>query len=1056
MVMKRIFMNVGKVAAIISLSVLCALLSSQPLQAQGKAIRGKVTDLAGESVIGVNVLEKGTTNGTITDLDGNFTLNVRENATLQFTYIGFINREVQVRNQNVINVVMEEDTKALEEVVVVGYGTQKKADLTSAISTLNPNEVLKVPGGIENALQGNVAGMNISGGKIRIRGTSSITGDTDPLWVVDGIIGGAIPNDDEIETIQVLKDAASAAIYGVRGANGVIVVTTKRGKTGAPSISFNTYIGTGKPQKKINMLNAYDYSVYANELFYNAATDAAKADGTWNLSVPDNNASPSNPMADTDWWDEYFFSNFYQKYDLSISGGSENLNYRLGATYTSDDRNGVARNNQNQNIYANIQGTKGRFTYGGRVQFSYANNRGTGYASLQNTLQLPSNEPVYDEANIDINRGYYQTGMGDGLDIANQIFFVHEDRNKMKEYNAVSSVFAEVKIFDWLKAKGTYSYTYYDSNSVRFLPRFVLASGGGGGTQAYNLLETDNNTNTREQIEGLLTFDKKIKQHSISGVAGITSEKYITQTKEFSGRSQEQDDFGVENLFQDDITYSGTKNPEAYFSLLARLMYSYGGKYMFTANFRADESSKFREGKRWGYFPSFSLGWRISEESWLKNGTSDWLNNLKLRATLGWIGSAMGVGNYDYQSTVSILGYTYSFGPQTDNSLDSSVPAPRPSAIANRDLSWETTRDMGFGFDADLLDNKLSFTFDYYNRNVYDMLLSVQLPSSVGAGSSVVMNVGSMTNWGIEMQATWRDKIGELNYTISPNFSFYRNKVTDLGTNEMLSGGSITQTGTNVTRTVVGKQVAQFWGFKTDGIFKTDEEAANYVNSQGQRLQPSASAGDLKYVDLNGDGSISENDKTFIGSSIPAASVGLNISFEYKGIDLSMLFQGDLGVDVYNNWKQTLLAGKALHNQTTDIKKAFRAESVTFTTAGGETITLPANTNTSIPRIVQGDPNQNSTRASDYFLEDASYIRCNNITLGYTFPKALLSKLSLENLRVYAGIKNPFTITNYTMFDPQVPNGGSTLNRGVDGRFYDFTGTYWSQREYFAGVQLLF
>lgn len=1054
--MKNAFLNLGKSKMRRTISLLCVLFCFMSIYAQNRVVKGTVIDVAGEPMIGVNVLEKGATNGVVTDIDGNFSLSVSSTAVLQFSYIGYTMQEIAVGNKSTINVQMIEDAELIEEVVVVGYGTQKKADLTSAISTLNATEVLKAPGGIESALQGNVAGVNVSGGKIRIRGTSSITGNTDPLWVVDGIIDGAVPNDDEIESIQILKDAASAAIYGVRGANGVIVVTTKRGQMGRPRFNFNSYIGTGKPAKKVKMLNAYDYSVYANELFYNAATPEAQADGSWSLSVPANNANPSNPMADTDWWDEYFFTNVYHKYDLSVSGASESLNYRFGATYTSNDERGVERKKQGQNIFANIQGTKGRFTYGGRVQIRYNNNRGTSSASLQNTLQLPSNEPVYDDANMEVNRGYYQTGMGDGLDIPNQIFFVHEDRNKSKSYNTISNLFGEVKIFDWLKYKATYTYTTYNSEYARFVPRFTLASGGGGGTQAYNLLETRTNNNARRFVENLFTFDKKFNLHSVSGVFGITSETFKSSNKNFSGRSQEQTDFGVENLFQDDISLSGSESRQSYYSYLGRVMYSYGGKYMFTANFRADESSKFAKGNRWGYFPSFSAGWRISEESWMKEATSGWLNNLKLRATLGWIGSAGGVGNYAYQSVVNTVGYTYSFGQQTNNISDSSVPSPRPSAIANRDLSWETTRDMGFGFDLNMLDNRLSFTFDYYNRYVDDMLLSVQIPRSVGAGSSVVMNVGSMTNWGVEMQATWRDKIGDVTYTISPNFSLYRNKVKDLGDTDVLMGGRITLTDDNVTRTVVGRSVAQFWGYKTDGLFKTDEEAAAYVNSKGERYQPNAKAGDIKYLDLDDSGSIGEEDKAFLGSSIPSASIGLNIGLEYKGFDFSMLLQGDLGVDVYNNYKQTLLAGKALHNQMTDIKKAFRATETTFTTSGGERITLPANTNTKIPRVVQGDPNGNSTRSSDYFIEDASYIRCNNITVGYTFPKALLSKCQIENLRIYAGVKNPFTITDYSMFDPQVPNGGATLDRGVDGRFYDFTGTYWSQREFFAGVQLMF
>ncbi len=1037
------------------LSFCCALFCCLGLLAQSKEVTGKVTDMAGEPIIGANVLEKGTTNGVITDLDGNFSLTVSSSAVLQFSYIGYASQEVSVAGKNIINVQMKEDTEVIDEVVVVGYGTQKKADLTSAIATLSPSEVLKAPGGIESALQGNIAGVNVSGGKIRIRGTSSITGNTDPLWVVDGVIGGSVPNDDEIESIQVLKDAASAAIYGVRGANGVIVVTTKKGEAGAPRVSFNAYVGTGGPNKKLKMLNAYDYAVYANEQYYNAATPQARADGSWTANVPANNANPSNPAANTDWWDEYFFHNFYQKYDLSVSGGGELLSYRLGATYTMDKKKDVDRKNQSQNIYAYVQGTKGRFTYGGRVQLTYNNIHNTASGSLQNILQLPPNEPVYDEANEDINGGYYQTGMGDGLDIPNQVFFIHEDRNRTKSYTGITNVFGEIKLFDWLKFKASYTYTFFSSNYEHFRPRFVLASGGGGGVQDYNLLETTNSGNSREQIEGLFTFDKTFGAHHLSGVAGVTSETYDTYSKGFSGRSQERTDFGVENVFQDDITGSGTKTEEAYFSYLARVMYTYGGKYMFTANFRADESSKFAKGNRWGYFPSFSVGWRISEEPWMKRAVGSWMTNLKLRATLGWIGSAGGVGNYAYQSVVNTVGYTYSFGNQTDISTDTAVPAPRPASIANRDLSWETTRDVGAGFDLGMLDDRLSITFDYYNRNVYDMLLNVQLPSSVGAGSSVVMNVGSMRNWGIELSATWRDQVGGFTYAISPNFSLYRNKVTSLGTAESLTGGFLDAIGTNVTRTVVGKPVAQFWGYETDGLFQTDAEAAAYVNKDGERIQPSAAAGDLKFVDRNGDGKLSEDDKTFIGSSIPTASVGLNISMGYKGFDFSMLLQGDLGIDVYNNYKSTLLAGKALHNQLADIKDAFRATDITFTTAGGETISLPANHDTDIPRIINGDPNGNSTTPSDYFVEDASYIRCNNITLGYTFPKNVLSKFHLDNLRIYAGVKNPFTITGYSMLDPQVPNGGATLDRGVDGRFYTFVG-YNSQREYFVGLQLSF
>jgi TonB-linked SusC/RagA family outer membrane protein len=1052
--------NYSKITVIV-MCVFAALLISGNVFAQNVQIKGIITDVKGEPVIGASVVERSTTNGTATDIDGNYSLSVKPNAVLKISYIGYITQEIAVGNRTTINVQLVEDTKDIEEVVVVGYGTQKKADLTSAISTLNPAEVLKAPGGIENALQGNVAGVNVSGGKIRIRGTSSITGTTDPLWVIDGIIGSSndVPNEDQIASIQILKDAASAAIYGVRGANGVIVVTTKRGQEGAPRINFNTYVGTGTQQKKLEMLNSHDYAVYANELYYNAATPAARADGSWADLVPARNAKPSQQEYNTDWWDEFFFNNVYQKYDLSISGASKLFNYNFGTTYTSDQRLGIARGNEMQNIFATIEGTKGRLTYGGRVRLSYNTAKGTATGSLQNILQSVPTIPVRDPAYKDINNGYYNAvgDHDDGIDIPNQAFSINEDRNRSKAWSGQTNVFAQVKILDWLDFKLNYNYSFFSNFRERFRPRFALDSGGAidmGSVQDYNWLENRSNRNWRQQVEGLLNYNKQFGQHSLSGVIGIVSEVFGSNESVFSGRSQEQTDFGVASVFQDNVTGTGTRSDEAYYSVLARVMYNYAGKYMFTGNFRADESSKFAPGNRWGYFPSFSIGWRISEEPWLKDDFS-WLNDLKLRATLGWIGSSMGVGNYSYQNVVSVSGYTYSFGPQTLYMGDTAVPAPRPSSIANKELSWEKTRDMGAGFDLSTLNKRLSVTFDYYNRKVSDMLLNVRLPYSVGVASSVVQNVGSMTNRGLELSATWRDKKNDFTYAISPNLSLYRNKVNDMGPLDVLTGGNIMNT-TPVTRTVVGKPVAQFWGLLTDGLFQTDAEAAAYVNDRGELLQPAAKAGDLKYIDRDGNGSIDEEDKTFIGSSIPDLSVGLNITLGYKGFDFSMLIQGDLGIDVYNNFKQTLLHGKALHNQLADIKNAFRAEDVTFTTRGGETISLPKNTNTTIPRIVYGDPNQNSMRASDYFVEDASYIRCNNITLGYTFPKQLIQNAMVEHLRLYVGIKNPFTITKYSMFDPQVPNEGSTLDRGVDGRFYDFTGTFWSQREYFAGLQLTF
>lgn len=1022
--------------------------------AQNITVKGTVKDGAGETIIGASVVEKGTTNGTITDFDGNFTLNVPSNSTLQISFVGYKTQEIAVSGKTTINVTLSEDTQMLDDVVVVGYGTQKKEDLTSAISTLSPKEVLKSPGGITDALQGSTAGVNVSGGKIRIRGTASITGSTDPLWVVDGIIdaSGNIPNDDEIESIQVLKDAASCAIYGVRGANGVIVVTTKKGSEGKPKINFNAYAGFGSPSKKVDMLNAYDYGVYVNELYYNSSSAASIANGTWNQTVPTGVANPSTPLANTDWWDQYFCNTNYQKYDVSISGGSKYANYRIGATHTDNDDQMHKNNAQVDNIYANVEGTVGRITYGGRIFANY--NRTNGYtgASLMNMLMISPNLPVYNE-----DGSFFLTGNNgrDGNDITNQAWYLHNQQLANRSVSMMGSIFGEIKIFDWLKYRLTYTYSYARNNDKTIIPQYDL--GTANSRQGYNQQTSTKGGSGHEVIENLLTFDHTFNGvHNLSGVLGIVSETFDGWSTGITGRSNEYSGFGIESRYPDNQTVISSQTNQAYFSYLARVMYSYNSKYMITANFRADESSKFADGNRWGYFPSFSVGWRISEEPWMKEATSGWLDNLKIRATLGWIGSANAVGIYDYQSVVETDNRYYTFGPNQINpeGTASNAPAPLIENFANPDLSWETTRDAGVGFDMDMFNNKLSLVFDYYNRKTTDMLLAVQLPRSTGNINSVYMNVGSMTNWGIEIAATYREQIGDFKFTISPNFSLYRNEVTSLGSNASLAGGN-SSVG-NVTMTVVGQPVAQFWGYKTDGLFKTDEEAANYVNKNGQRLQESAKAGDLKYVDVNGDGTISDDDKTFIGSSLPDCSFGLNITAEYKGFDFSMLWQGDFGNQIFNNWKYELMGGYAAKNQMADMKNRFRAQDVTFTTAGGETITLPANTNTDVPRAVLNDPNGNHTKASDYFIENGSYFRCNRITLGYTFDKSLLSKIHVESLRLYMGVKNPFTITGYSMFDPQVPSGGATLNRGVDGAFYYSGDTYWATREFFAGVQLTF
>mgnify|MGYP002534732008 FL=1 len=555
--------------------------------AQTITVKGVVKDPTGQTVIGASVLQKGTSNGTITDFEGSFTLEVPSDAVLTISFVGYKTQEIKIAGKTSLNVTLEEDAQMLDNVIVVGYGTQKKEDLTSAIATLSPKEVLKSPGGITDALQGSTAGVNVSGGKIRIRGTASITGSTDPLWVVDGIIdaSGNIPNDDEIESIQVLKDAASCAIYGVRGANGVILVTTKKGKEGKPRISFNAYAGFGSPTKKVEMLNAYDYGIYVNELYYNSSSAASIADGTWNQIVPTGVATPSTPMADTDWWNEYFCNTNYQKYDVSVSGGSKYANYRIGATHTDNDDQMHKNDAKVDNIYANVEGTIGRLTYGGRIFANYSRTNGFTGASLMNMLLTSPNLPVYNEDGT-----FFHTGNNgrDGNDMANQAWYLHNQRLRNRSVSTMGSIFGEIKIFDWLKYRLTYTYSYARNNDATIVPKYDL--GTANARQDYNSQTSTKGGSGHEVIENLLTFDKTFNDiHSLSGVVGIVSEKFEGFSTAITGRSNEYSGFGIESRYPDSQIITSSQYNEAYFSYLARVMYSYNSKYMITANFRADE-----------------------------------------------------------------------------------------------------------------------------------------------------------------------------------------------------------------------------------------------------------------------------------------------------------------------------------------------------------------------------------------------------------------------------------------------------------------------------------
>lgn len=990
---------------------------------------------------GANVIVKGTTNGTITDIDGKYQISVENNdVVLVFSFMGYENQEVTINGRSVINIDLLSDVVSLTELVVVGYGTQKKADLTSAIATLNPKEIVKMPGGATEALQGTVAGVNVSAGAVRIRGVSSITGDTEPLWVVDGLIGGSVPNENEIESMQILKDAASCAIYGVRGANGVIIVTTKKGKAGEPVVEYNGYGGTGMPWNMLEMMNAKDYGEYVHELFYNYYGDGYLS------NVPANSLEPNSPLADSDWQKEFFQRSYYHKHNISVSGGTENMSFRTGVTYSGNRNSIIKSGSESKGLYSNVTFTKKWFTFGQNSNFSLYDSY-SGDGSFFDMLRQPSNIPIY-TASDTISHGYYITGTNaDGNDMINQIARLNLIKNKTRNLNMKGNVFAEINFFKLIKYKFNLGYDFYDQHTLKDRPAYNI------GKEKFDVdyLKENTTRTSRYVFDNLITFDKSFGDHSVGVMAGLSYETAYSRSFGAEGEKDVISKLTVLNQYLANNTVSGSVYEDKMFSYLARVTYSFKGKYLLTGNVRRDGSSNFAKENQWGIFPSISAGWRISDEDFFRDRFY-FVDNMKLRATLGHIGNQKVVSRYSYNSYVISDNQYYTFGQDQANQ-----PAPIIKEFSNRGLGWETIRDAGFGFDLDMFKNKVNIIFDYYNKLTKDVILARQMPLSSGTSEPVNVNAGEVLNTGVELAVTYRGQSGDFKWTVTPTASFNRNKVIDIG-DFAFQGGDI---GTDfVTLTKTGSTVGEFYGYKTDGVFKSIEEVNAHADGAGNLIQPAAKPGDLKFLDLNNNGRIDDGDKTVIGTPIPVISGGINFTAEWKGIDFSMLWTGDYGNDIYNNGKALVMHGISPVNQSVEMLDRFRAEDITLTTPSGDVIFLAANTDTDVPRCVNGDPNGNMSKVSDYFVEDGSYLRLKRVTIGYTLPKQALSVIGFDEVRFYVGAKNPLTFTKYSMFDPEVSGmayeaGGAQINRGID--FQKAWGsTNAVLREFYFGLQLKF
>jgi TonB-linked SusC/RagA family outer membrane protein len=991
--------------------------------AQTITVKGVVKDATGESIIGASVVEKGTTNGIITDLDGNFALHVPKNAMLVISFVGYKAQEVPVNGNTLLQIVLKDDTKLLEEVVVVGYGTQKKADLSSAIAVLPVKELNKVPGGLQAGLQSSVAGVQVTNGRIKIRGVGSIN-NTDPLYVVDGMIDGSVPDESNIGSIQILKDAASCAIYGARGANGVIVITTKRGSIGEVKVNYDGFAGIKNLSHDVDRLNGQELAELVNEELWNAG----KRDATDYL---DAYKDPASIGEGYDMFNALKRTGFYQKHNLSISGGSENASFRINSFYSTDKPIFIKEETKNYLMQFISDFKKGKFTFGETASVKLTNHDWND-KNLLIALKWPSTIPLYDETS---STGY--AGAGNGTDCANSLAQANLNWNKGETTTINGNAWMTYEIIPGLKYKFNMGVNLY---------RYMVQNYEADYSIPYQNHSPDEYSVSSYKTnlflyENTLSYDKTIGKHNLSVLVGVTSQESKGVSVTAGARDMPSEDVLVLGATQDDSskTVDSSVSHESMFSMLGRINYNFDSKYLFTFNFRRDGSSKFSKDNRYGNFPSLSAAWRVSQENFMK--TLPFISDLKLRASWGMLGNS-NIDSYQYQSTVAFSGIYYYF----NNTKNSGALTTTPS---NPDVKWESQYSTDLGLDLSLFDNQLSFTVDYYYKKTSDMLVEVPISYAAGfADNKPTLNAGSIENKGLEFAVTYRKSIGNFDYSVMGNISTVKNNVLSLGSNNSIIADN------GISKTAVGRSIGEFWGYVTNGLYRTQEELA-----ADKAFAPNAALGDIRFVDRDGDGTA---DQDYIGDPIPKFSYGVTADVSYKAacgtFDMSMIWQGSNGNDIYN---KTRYYGEGMYhyyNCFASTLDRYRAEELVFVNPiSGLTTIYPKNTDTDMPRAVMGDPNQNM-RNSDRYVEDGSYLRLKALTIGYTLPKSLTNKLNIDNLRVYIGGKNLLTFTEYTGFDPEVgdqDSGGTNLTRGVDGST-SWDSTFPNSREYFMGVQLAF
>lgn len=999
-------------------------------QEPSKLVSGTVTDEKGNALEGATVMVKGTKTTALTDKNGRYSIALSvKSKVLIFTFVGMPQEEVAVTASGTVNVSFKSSSTMLSDVVVVGYGTVRKKDLTGAVGSIKSDQITQVATtDVVQAIQGRVAGVQViansgepgSGSQIRIRGIGSING-SDPIYVVDGYQTGDIsflaPAD--IESIDILKDASATAIYGSRGANGVVLVTTKKGKRGPIKFSFDSYVGNQKAWRTIPLVNATDFS---NLVLQAYANDGAALDTTSQLYTRLNFVRKNN-FKGTNWQDEVMQSGFMQNHSLTMAGGNDQNRFRLSGSYFTQD--GIVRNSSMKKYFINFSndltinkwltaGITGAFTHFDKNYYNSDLYSGV----LTTALSADPLAPAWDK----ISNNW---GRADISYTNNPARAVDELKNNKGYGNyIVANAWAEAKIINGLTFRSQFGTSLNTGHNKSYSPKFFIAV---DEARDLSSLWERRSESSSWMLTNYLNYTKTIQKHNIGAMVGTEIQQNNYNDFYATGYNvpADKDLLYLSSSQSTDYTVSSNQSMSSLQSFFGRVNYSFNGKYLLTATVRYDGSSKFLGKNRWGVFPSFAGAWVVSDESFMQNIKA--ISLLKFRAGWGRVGNEQSASAYGYATSVS-GNNIYVFNDQL-------VQGFAPNTLSNPELKWEVNQQTNIGADINFFKNRLTLTADYFDRQTKDMIVSVPIPNYVGAGAPRV-NAGTMSNKGLEFTANYNGG-GELKYRVGANISFIKNKVTNLGGGAPQDGGGVGKIG-NTTRTEVGLPFPYFFGLKTDGIFHSQAEVDAYKNKTGIAIQPNAKPGDVKFVDNNADGKIDDLDRVNLGNPYADFQYGFNVDLSYKGFDLRIFIQGLQGNSIVNAMMSTTRNGSNSGGGWNNFE-TIRLNSWTAASPGNNE-----------PRMTAQDPN-NNMRFSDRYVMDGSYLRLKNIQLGYTLPKSLINHLNITNVRFYVAADNLFTLTRYEGFDPEIGSYYyNPYSYGVD------VGTYPQSRTFRAGVNLNF